>query len=82
VVCAYPISPQTHRGGVEHAGESGRLTPCEFINVESEHAELPSRLVCTGSSTVPAAAWRSRWFPRVAWLRGSAAAASGRGHRL
>src|SRR5574343_1558282 len=41
VVCAYPISPQTHI--VEGLGElvkSGALTPCEFINVESEFAAM------------------------------------------
>jgi pyruvate ferredoxin oxidoreductase alpha subunit len=41
VICAYPISPQTHI--VEALGEmvkSGKLTPCEFINVESEFAAM------------------------------------------
>jgi pyruvate ferredoxin oxidoreductase alpha subunit len=41
VICAYPISPQTHI--VEGLGEmvkSGDLTPCEFINVESEFSAL------------------------------------------
>ena len=41
VVCAYPISPQTHI--VEAVGElvkSGKLSPCEFINVESEFAAM------------------------------------------
>jgi len=41
VICAYPISPQTHI--VEGLGEmvkSGELTPCEFINVESVFAAL------------------------------------------
>src|SRR5690242_2495384 len=41
VICAYPISPQTHI--VEGLGElvkSGRLAPCEFINVESEFAAM------------------------------------------
>ena len=41
VVCAYPISPQTHI--IEGAGtlvKSGRLKPCEFINVESEFAAI------------------------------------------
>ncbi len=41
VVCAYPISPQTHI--IEALGvlvDSGRLSPCEFINVESEFAAL------------------------------------------
>ncbi|MFA6970814.1 MAG: pyruvate ferredoxin oxidoreductase [Gallionella sp.] len=41
VICAYPISPQTHI--VEGLGEmvkSGELAPCEFINVESEFAAM------------------------------------------
>ena len=41
VICAYPITPQTHI--VEGLGElvkSGALQHCEFINVESEFAAL------------------------------------------
>ncbi|OWW18759.1 pyruvate ferredoxin oxidoreductase [Noviherbaspirillum denitrificans] len=41
VICAYPITPQTHI--VEGLGEivkSGELEHCEFINVESEFAAL------------------------------------------
>ena len=41
VICAYPITPQTHI--VEGVGElvkSGELQNCEFINVESEFAAL------------------------------------------
>src|SRR5271165_2909324 len=41
VVCAYPITPQTHI--VEGVGElvrRGELDNCEFINVESEFAAL------------------------------------------
>ena len=41
VICAYPITPQTHI--VEGVGEmvkSGELANCEFINVESEFAAL------------------------------------------
>ena len=41
VICAYPITPQTHI--VEGLGEmvkSGELEGCEFINVESEFAAL------------------------------------------
>jgi pyruvate ferredoxin oxidoreductase alpha subunit len=41
VICAYPISPQTHI--VEGLGElvkSGELNPCEFINVESEFSAM------------------------------------------
>ncbi len=41
VICAYPITPQTHI--VENVGEMvkrGELAGCEFINVESEFAAL------------------------------------------
>src|SRR6476646_7078499 len=41
VICAYPITPQTHI--VEGLGEmvrTGELTNCEFINVDSEFAAL------------------------------------------
>lgn len=41
VICAYPITPQTHI--VEALGEmvkSGELASCDFINVESEFAAL------------------------------------------
>jgi len=52
VICAYPISPQTHI--VEALGEmvkSGELAPCEFINVESEFAAMS---VAIGSSAAGA----------------------------
>jgi len=41
VICAYPISPQTHI--VEALGEmvkDGELARCEFVNVESEFAAM------------------------------------------
>ncbi len=52
VICAYPISPQTHI--VEGLGEmvkSGALPNCEFINVESEFAAMS---VAIGSSAAGA----------------------------
>jgi pyruvate ferredoxin oxidoreductase alpha subunit len=52
VICAYPISPQTHI--VEGLGEMvkrGTLAPCEFINVESEFAAMS---VAIGSSAAGA----------------------------
>ncbi len=48
VICAYPISPQTHI--VEHCGElvrEGAMGSCEYMNVESEFAALSA---CIGSS--------------------------------
>ena len=55
VVCAYPISPQTHI--IEALGElvkTGELTPCEFINVESEFAAMS---VAIGASAAGARAF-------------------------
>jgi pyruvate ferredoxin oxidoreductase alpha subunit len=41
VICAYPISPQTHIvEGLSRIVKSGQLSPCEFINVESEFAAM------------------------------------------
>ena len=41
VICAYPISPQTHIvEGLGKMVKDGTLTPCEFINVESEFAAM------------------------------------------
>jgi pyruvate ferredoxin oxidoreductase alpha subunit len=55
VVCAYPISPQTHI--IEALGEmvkTGELSPCEFINVESEFAAMS---VAIGASVAGARAF-------------------------
>ena len=55
VICAYPISPQTHI--VEALGRmvhSGTLTPCEYINVESEFAAMS---VAIGASAAGARAY-------------------------
>jgi len=55
VICAYPITPQTHI--VEALAEmvkTGKLTPCEFINVESEFAAMS---VAIGASAAGARAY-------------------------
>jgi pyruvate ferredoxin oxidoreductase alpha subunit len=55
VVCAYPISPQTHI--IEAIGamvKEGVLSPCEFINVESEFAAMS---VSIGASAAGARAY-------------------------
>src|SRR5579863_7769785 len=55
VICAYPITPQTHI--VEGLGEmvkSGALAGCEFLNVESEFAALS---VAIGASAAGARAY-------------------------
>src|SRR5687767_4517699 len=55
VICAYPISPQTHiveaLGELAAAGDIGR---CEFINVESEFAAMS---VAIGASAAGARAY-------------------------
>jgi pyruvate ferredoxin oxidoreductase alpha subunit len=52
VICAYPISPQTHIvEGLSAIVKSGRLTPCEYVNVESEFAAMS---VAIGSSAAGA----------------------------
>ena len=55
VICAYPITPQTHI--VEGLGElvkDGSLVDCEYINVESEFAALS---VAIGASAAGARAY-------------------------
>ena len=55
VICAYPISPQTHI--VEALGQrvdAGSLAPCEFVNVESEFAAMS---VAIGASATGARAY-------------------------
>ena len=52
VVCAYPITPQTHIvEGVGAMVKTGTLENCEFINVESEFAALS---LAIGASAVGA----------------------------
>jgi pyruvate ferredoxin oxidoreductase alpha subunit len=55
VICAYPISPQTHIvEGLGRMVDAGTLTPCEFINVESEFAAMS---VAIGASAAGARAY-------------------------
>ncbi|MEP3045951.1 MAG: pyruvate ferredoxin oxidoreductase [Roseibium sp.] len=55
VVCAYPITPQTHIvEGVGALVKAGELENCEFINVESEFAALS---VAIGASAAGARAY-------------------------
>ncbi len=55
VVCAYPISPQTHIAEALAAlVKAGDLRPCEFINVESEFAAMS---VAIGASAAGARAY-------------------------
>ena len=55
VICAYPITPQTHI--VENLGQmvrKGEVAGCEFVNVESEFAALS---VAIGASAAGARAY-------------------------
>jgi pyruvate ferredoxin oxidoreductase alpha subunit len=55
VVCAYPISPQTHIvEGLSDLVSEGRLSPCEYMTVESEFAAMS---VCIGASAAGARAY-------------------------
>src|SRR5262245_15112994 len=55
VICAYPISPQTHIvEALSVLVRSGRLAPCEFVNVESEFAAMS---VAIGASAAGARAY-------------------------
>ena len=55
VICAYTISPQTHIvEGLGKLVDAGKLTPCEFINVESEFAAMS---VAIGASAAGARAY-------------------------
>jgi len=55
VICAYPISPQTHIvEGLSRLVKSGELAPCEFVNVESEYAAMS---VAIGASATGARAY-------------------------
>jgi len=55
VICAYPISPQTHIvEGLSRMVKSGELLGCEFVNVESEFAAMS---VAIGASATGARAY-------------------------
>lgn len=55
VICAYPISPQTHIvEALSGLVKSGELTPCEFVNVESEFAAMSASI---GASATGARAY-------------------------
>jgi pyruvate ferredoxin oxidoreductase alpha subunit len=61
VICAYPITPQTHI--VEALGEmvkAGTLRGCEFINVESEFAALSVAIGASASGARPYTATSSQ----------------------
>lgn len=59
VICAYPISPQTHIvEGLSRIVKAGDLAHCEFVNVESEFAAMSVAIgaSATGARTYTATA--------------------------
>ena len=59
VICAYPISPQTHIvEGLSRIVKEGKLGTCEFVNVESEFAAMSVAIgaSATGARTYTATA--------------------------
>src|SRR3954447_19539838 len=59
VICAYPISPQTHIvEALSQLVKNGDLAPCEYINVESEFAAMSVAIgaSATGARTYTATA--------------------------
>jgi pyruvate ferredoxin oxidoreductase alpha subunit len=77
VICAYPISPQTHI--VEALGElvkSGALHKCEFINVESEFAAMS---VAIGASAAGARAYTATASQGLLYMAEAVFNASGLG---
>lgn len=77
VICAYPITPQTHI--VEGLGEmvkSGSLTGCEFINVESEFAAMS---VAIGASAAGARSYTATASQGILYMAEAVYNASGLG---
>jgi pyruvate ferredoxin oxidoreductase alpha subunit len=77
VIPAYPISPQTHiveaLSGIVRAGE---LSPCEYINVESEFAAMS---VAIGASAVGARAYTATASQGLLYMSEAVYNASGLG---
>jgi pyruvate ferredoxin oxidoreductase alpha subunit len=77
VICAYPITPQTHI--VEGLGEmvrTGDIENCEFINVESEFAALS---VAIGASAAGARAYTATASQGLLYMAEAVYNASGLG---
>jgi pyruvate ferredoxin oxidoreductase alpha subunit len=61
VICAYPISPQTHIvEALSGLVKSGSLAPCEFVNVESEFAAMSVAIVASATGARAYTATASR----------------------
>ena len=77
VICAYPISPQTHIvEGLSRLVKSGELTGCEFVNVESEFAAMS---VAIGASAAGARAYTATASQGLLYMAEAVYNASGLG---
>ena len=77
VICAYPITPQTHtRRRPRRVGEGGSLVNCEYINVESEFAALS---VAIGASAAGARAYTATASQELLFMAEAVYNASGLG---
>lgn len=77
VVCAYPITPQTHI--VEAIGvmvRDGTLDPCRFLNVESEFGAMS---VCIGASAAGSRAYTATASQGLLYMTEAVYNASGLG---
>ncbi len=77
VICAYPISPQTHIvEGLGKMVKAGELKPCEFINVESEFAAMS---VAIGASATGARSYTATASQGLLYMAEAVYNASGLG---
>jgi len=77
VICAYPISPQTHIvEGLSALVKSGELTGCEYVNVESEFAAMS---VAIGASAAGARAYTATASQGLLYMSEAVYNASGLG---
>jgi pyruvate ferredoxin oxidoreductase alpha subunit len=77
VICAYPISPQTHIvEALSALVKTGELAPCEFVNVESEFAAMS---VAIGASAAGARAYTATASQGLLYMAEAVYNASGLG---
>jgi pyruvate ferredoxin oxidoreductase alpha subunit len=77
VICAYPITPQTHIvEGLGSLVKSGELAGCEYINVESEFAAMS---VAIGASAAGARAYTATASQGILYMAEAVYNASGLG---
>ena len=61
VICAYPISPQTHIvEGLSDKVRTGELSPCEYVSVESEFAAMSVAIGAAAAGARPYTATASQ----------------------